>query len=297
MQSMTSRDTHGLVTRPGCTVTASSLQLGWTSLFASEQRESPFEARLAPARDHLLVLHLGGTARVSASAGGERACATVSPGAIYLWPAGHGFELALEHRVETIHVYVRSELVDQHAGALHKRALRGIQLAPEMHIRDLLLEQLVLEVRRLVSSADGDCGDYAEVLAHAIAARLVVRQSARLTTASTASSTCMPPHQLDRVVAFIDESIDRPVSLSELSEVLGLSVSHFVRRFTRTVGCSPYKFVIQRRLERAKRLLEMSDESLVSIALECGFAHQEHFTNTFKRATGTTPGAYRKRFH
>lgn len=107
----------------------------------------------------------------------------------------------------------------------------------------------------------------------------------------------MSARQLGHVIAFIEASLDKNLSLSELSAVSGLSQSHFVRQFRRAAGLSPHQFIIKRRLERAKRLLELTNMSLVDVALECGFSHQEHLTNTFRRIVGTTPALFRRQLH
>ena len=59
------------------------------------------------------------------------------------------------------------------------------------------------------------------------------------------------------------------------------------------MGISPYQYAIRQRVERAKRLLKSKDLAIADIALECGFANQDHLTKMFRRLTGITPKAYR----
>lgn len=297
MRPMEIADTHGISTFPGCTVKASSEPLAWESMYASDQRESPFSAHFSSRRDHLLVLHLGGPARVSSAVDGRRMSDAVLPGGIFLWPAGHDFEVSLEQAVDTFHLYVRSECVDRHAGARAGASLGGFSLDPQMHMSDTLLEQLVLEVRRLVLDADDASRLYADVLLQAICARLVSRQLSQQAGSVRRRQAGMSARQLGHVIAFIEASLDKNLSLSELSAVSGLSQSHFVRQFRRAAGLSPHQFIIKRRVERAKRLLELTNMSLVDVALECGFSHQEHLTNTFRRIVGTTPALFRRQLH
>ncbi|MNU07967.1 HTH-type transcriptional activator RhaS [compost metagenome] len=56
----------------------------------------------------------------------------------------------------------------------------------------------------------------------------------------------------------------------------------------------PHRYLINLRVEKARRLLEKTSMSIAEIAYECGFAHQEHLTRLFRRQTGTTPAAYRR---
>ncbi|MEM1309361.1 MAG: helix-turn-helix transcriptional regulator, partial [Cyanobacteria bacterium P01_H01_bin.153] len=60
-------------------------------------------------------------------------------------------------------------------------------------------------------------------------------------------------------------------------------------------GVSPYRYLLQQRVERAKQLLEQRSLPISTIALDCGFANQTHLTKVFRQLTGITPKAYRKR--
>ncbi|KAB8321278.1 helix-turn-helix transcriptional regulator [Tolypothrix campylonemoides VB511288] len=61
------------------------------------------------------------------------------------------------------------------------------------------------------------------------------------------------------------------------------------------MGVTPYQYVLQQRIERAKVLLRHRERAISDIALECGFANQSHFTKHFRQFTGMTPKAYRQR--
>ena len=68
---------------------------------------------------------------------------------------------------------------------------------------------------------------------------------------------------------------------------------HFSRSFKQATGVGPQRYVIQRRLERAKRLLRSSHLSIALIAQEAGFVDQSHLTRLFRREIGVTPRRYR----
>jgi AraC family transcriptional regulator len=69
-----------------------------------------------------------------------------------------------------------------------------------------------------------------------------------------------------------------------------MTVSGIVRLFKATFGVPPYQYVLGRRVERAKTLLDENKEGLADIALQCGVSHQVHMTRMFRRFTGVTPG-------
>ena len=73
-----------------------------------------------------------------------------------------------------------------------------------------------------------------------------------------------------------------------MADICGLSTEYFVRLFKATLRVSPYQYVLNRRVERAKILLGENKQSLADIALQCGFSHQEHMTRMFRRFTGVS---------
>jgi AraC family transcriptional regulator len=102
--------------------------------------------------------------------------------------------------------------------------------------------------------------------------------------------------QLRLVTDFVDAKLEHEIAVAQLAELAGLSEAHFARAFKQTMGLSPHKFITDRRLERGKRLLADTPDSIAQIALACGFADQAHFARSFAQAFGTSPSALRKSF-
>ncbi|NQT36383.1 MAG: AraC family transcriptional regulator [Planctomycetes bacterium] len=111
-----------------------------------------------------------------------------------------------------------------------------------------------------------------------------------------------PEHQqthfqeLQRVVEFLEESFVDEVTVKRLAEIAGLSVTHFNRRFRQLLRLSPMQYVESLRIHESQRLLVTTDQSVGQIAVAAGFYDQSHFTKRFRKTTGMTPLAYRKRF-
>jgi AraC-like DNA-binding protein len=97
--------------------------------------------------------------------------------------------------------------------------------------------------------------------------------------------------QLRRVREYLDDAPAHNATLLELAQFVSLSPLALLRAFRRQVGSTPYVYRTARRIEVAKALLRES-HSIVEVALDCGFADQSHFTTTFRRWTGVTPGQY-----
>ncbi len=100
-----------------------------------------------------------------------------------------------------------------------------------------------------------------------------------------------------RVLEMIDAGLDARLTIESLAQEVGLSSAHFARAFKQTLGRAPHQYLLGRRLERARQLIETTDASLSDIAQRTGFADQAHFTRLFKRAFGATPGALVRALH
>jgi AraC family transcriptional regulator len=104
----------------------------------------------------------------------------------------------------------------------------------------------------------------------------------------------LPGSVLRRALAYIDERISGPITVEEMASELNLSRFYFARLFRNSVGQSPGQYILDRRLERAKRLLETKKLSLSEVANTCGFSSQSHFSATFYLRTGCPPSRYRQ---
>jgi AraC family transcriptional regulator len=79
-----------------------------------------------------------------------------------------------------------------------------------------------------------------------------------------------------------------------IADAIAMSAHHFAHVFQRTTGQTPHRFVVERRVERAKWLLRHSEAPLINIAHEVGCRSQAHFAVLFRREAGTTPSDYRR---
>jgi AraC-like DNA-binding protein len=98
---------------------------------------------------------------------------------------------------------------------------------------------------------------------------------------------------IGRVRDFIDTHLAETIEVARLAEIAGLSTFHFSRQFKQTMGVTPHSYLVQRRIDRARRLLESTPLALSEIAVVTGFADQGHMTRHFRRLVGTTPREYR----
>jgi AraC family transcriptional regulator len=98
--------------------------------------------------------------------------------------------------------------------------------------------------------------------------------------------------KLRRLLDCILTNLASDLSLHDLAELVDLSPRHLCRSFKQATGTSPYRYILNERIERAKALLRMGKISVSEIALSVGFSSQSHFADAFRKHTGTTPGRF-----
>lgn len=153
------------------------------------------------------------------------------------------------------------------------------------------LRALAHEMRRVVLGERLDHGDYLAGLARTMLVRALQVAGDAPPRPRVAP---LPPGRLRRVMQAIEEQLREPISVAELARLAGLSRAHFTRAFESATGQTPHRFILGRRLMRAREMLETTDLDLASIAVQLGFSSHSHLATAFRRAFGTTPSAYRR---
>ena len=90
-------------------------------------------------------------------------------------------------------------------------------------------------------------------------------------------------------ITLMQESLDEPLSMSEIADQLHVSKRQLERLFGRYLNCSPKKYYMDLRLQRAQKLLIQTDASVTDVAVACGFETLTHFSRLYKSAFGISP--------
>ena len=108
----------------------------------------------------------------------------------------------------------------------------------------------------------------------------------------------LTPHAFRRLCTARDllrDTADRTVSIREVAREASMSPFHFIRQFHAVFGATPHQFRVQERLDRAKHLLAIGDQSVTEVCFEVGFSSLGSFSDLFARRVGIPPSAYRRR--
>ncbi len=97
-----------------------------------------------------------------------------------------------------------------------------------------------------------------------------------------------------RVASYISTDLSADLSLKAIAQVMNVNASYLSSLFKKEMGVSLTSFVNNRRIERAKRLLSMTNLPIKTIAQQCGVPDIYYFGRLFKKITGTTPKAWRE---
>ncbi|MFN7776297.1 helix-turn-helix domain-containing protein [Flavobacterium sp.] len=102
------------------------------------------------------------------------------------------------------------------------------------------------------------------------------------------------PFRIKNTITYIEEHLNNKIKIADLARVANWHNYHFIRMFTKTMGMTPYQYILNRRIEKAKALLVETEYSILSIAYDLGFQSQASFSTTFKKWVNTTPEVYRR---
>lgn len=240
---------------------------------------------------HVLCLHLGDPVPVSYRAGSYERQGVRLHGQFCVVPAGSSTRWTVSQPATSLLLRLAPALLRETAQAMGL-GTQSTELAPSIHIRDPQVERIGAMMQ--AEDQDGYPGGriFADSLAAALAARLLALQSRRAPPSSI-PARALPGWRLRHVVEYIEAHLDQDLSLAELAAVAGFSLSHFKPLFRQATGMPVHRFVLERRIARARKLLLESEMSMTEIALEAGFAHSSHMARCMRRVLGLSPSQIR----
>jgi AraC family transcriptional regulator len=273
---------------------ASSDRLGWVGMEAARYRTVPAAEVNSPAlTHHRLVLVTRSPEVLDLRYEGVKRHVPPAAGSILVMPAGSPVHWRWSGRSDSLHIYLEPELVARVAAEAFELDPARVTVPPIDGLDLPHLRAVMSAVGAELTSRGAGGPLAAESLANVLAVHLIRHVLAAPRPARRRDGG-LPRAKLRTVVEYIEGHLDAGPTLEQMAAVARLSPYHFARQFKTATGLPPHQFVIARRVERAKQILEGGgDFPLAQVAARAGFSDQSRFCQHFKRAVGVTPRQFR----
>jgi AraC family transcriptional regulator len=259
----------------------------WPLAVSSNLRHvEPGACELTPVDTHRIVVHLSRATRTFCQETGYAALRDI--GDIDLIPSGGIGGFDAETAYQCLEIRLSPIVFDRVSAGIGR-----IAGANRFDSRHMLRNDRIFNLAQAVdyAFAENSPSDvlYAESIAVALSIQLLGLDDER-----PSPPTRLSPNQLKRVLTYIDENLDQPLTLEILSREAGVSSSYLRTWFKVAVGSTVHRYVLRRRVERARFLLLQGKLGSSEIALEVGFANQSHMARWVRRELGCRPGDLRR---
>jgi AraC family transcriptional regulator len=273
---------------------AASDRLGWFGLEAARYHLSPaYELNPPPLSHHWLVLFARPPEELDLRYEGGRRHWPPPAGAISLVPAGTPTLWRWSGRKDSLHIHVEPGLIARVGAEAFGLDPARLTVPPldALDLPQLRAAMMAVDAELTAGGVGGPLA--AESLANVLAVQLI-RHVLAPGRPERGPDGALPRVRLRAVVEYVEEHLDASPTLEQMAAVARLSAYHFARQFKAATGLPPHQYVIMRRVERAKELLQAGTElSLAQVAVDAGFSDQSQFSHHFKRLVGVTPGQFR----
>jgi AraC family transcriptional regulator len=273
---------------------ASSDRLGWVGLEAARCRAEPgFERDVPAITHHRLVLVTRPPEDLDLQYEGVKRHRPTPAGSISVVPAGSPVWARSSGHKDELHIFLKAGLVARVAAETFGLDPARLTVPPLDGLDLPHLRAAMLAVDAELTAGGAGERLAAESLANLLAVHLIRHVVAPRSPERGRDGT-LPRGRLRAVIEYIEEHLDACPTLEQMAAVARLSPYHFARQFKAATGLPPHQYVIARRVERARELLQGDgDLSLAEVTAHVGFSDQSQFSHHFKRLVGVTPGQFR----
>ncbi|WP_265277313.1 helix-turn-helix domain-containing protein [Nostoc sp. KVJ3] len=278
---------------PTCLPIFSSQNQGWENILVQQFQCPPSELNFHYSDEHSICLSLAPRpVRLLQIRGDKRYKGLYGKGDISITPAKVPFFGRWDSDKRYLQIRIASRFIQSVARETFSKNPDGLELLPEFQIRDHQIEEISMMLLAELKQKNSSSKLYIESLINVLAVDLL-RKHATAKPCLSLYEGGLPQYQREQVLEYINENLHLVIKLVDLAALLSMSQFHFSHMFKQAFGISPYQYVLQQRIERAKELLKHTDQSIMEIALICGFNSHSHLSKQFRHLTGIAPKAYR----
>ena len=265
---------------------------GWSTLSAHLNNFAAGWTRIDARPYAIVCMHVGPSVEVTCERGGRLRHGREVAGDLDIIPAHTPAAWETKQSGTTLVMRVPDELLRNVASELDMDP-HNIEIADRFQLRDPFIEHIGWAIKADLESGGAGGRLFRESLGRALAARLLQRHSRRSLPMRDPQGG-LSAWKLKLVISHIEDNLESELSLAEIAQVAGVSVSHLKTLFRRSTGTPVHQYILRRRVERAKLLLQDQNLSIAQIAFATGFAHQSHLARHMRKILGVTPAVARK---
>jgi len=270
----------------------SSRSRGWTGVTVELHHFRGVDA-LVPVREHVVGVHIAGSVNLCQSRGRRTCVRHVRAGDVTITPCGE--PKRFQHAGENVVLLLKlaPAFVQDVAGEEYALDPERFELRENFGVAD---PELVTIGKQLLAGLEPE-GPAGRLHVESLTVQLVTHLLRHHCTASIAerrAGSGLSPRKLQRVLDYIDANLRDEMALADLAALVTMSPGHFAHLFRQTTGLPPHRYVLERRIDRAKALLRDTDLPITDIAQYVGCASHSHLSVMFHRETGVTPRDFRR---
>jgi AraC family transcriptional regulator len=253
---------------------------------------NPLEFTIQPRTDYLLVARMSGRSEIRYGIGrGYRNC-DIRYGHMLLYSALERSCWWMERPEQTVILSIPAQMLQRAWEQDREQPWPGMAEMCSFR-QDSQVIQILAILATELDRSDQINSAYAESLLLQLSTYLVRRYSKTVDSAIRHSG--MSPSRLNKVLEYVAAGLEEQLRLAAMAQVAGISPYYFCREFKKTMGITPYGYIVQQRIDRAKALLQDTSMSITEIGAQLLFATPSHFTATFRKLVGCTPSVFRLR--
>lgn len=260
----------------------------------------PGEVETLPTSGHQVNLHLSSEPHHLVQRRNERTHEGFKdPGVVDVIPAYTASYFRMDAASEHVCMFLKDHFVRRVAVEAEADP-DGFEVVPCFNAPDPRIEGLGLSLLSELMSGGLGGELYSESLANVLALQLLRehsslgRGSRRRIAHESERGEGLSNRSLARAIDYINDNLHRKLRLEEIAGAANMSPHHFARFFKKETGLPPYRYVVQKRVERARRLVANTEMNLAEVARTVGFSSQSHLTSHFRRLLGVSPGVLRR---
>jgi AraC family transcriptional regulator len=271
-------------------VVLSSVGTKWNDIVLEQHHFPSRELTDVMFKRHVIVINIGHSVTEFEKDGRFQGVQRAR-GAIAFFPSHQPFSCRLKVErgmfANVLYLALNPVFVSRVAEGLELDADR-IELTEQRGMTDPILRHIALALRAGVQIGDALDRMYGEALSTALAVHLLREYGAAVLGPERRYGR-LPREKLVRAVEYIQDQLDTDLTVSGIAQAVGMSPDNFTRLFKESTGQSPYQYVVEARVRKAKELLTTGKFTISEAAHHVGFVDQSHLTRHFKRVFGLPP--------